>query len=141
MNDWIELSENPLLIDKAIAFVTDPAAGGIAVFLGTTRAEKSSSGRTLLALDYQAYEAMALEQFGAFAAEARGRWPVSRLAILHRTGRVEVGQCSVLIAVCTPHRAAAFEACEWIMDRIKSQAAIWKKEVWSDGEAAWVHPD
>lgn len=141
MSDWINLSSVALPVADAIGFVTDPSAGGIAVFLGTTRAQTGKSAQTLIALDYEAYESMALDQLKQFAAEARQRWPVTKLVILHRTGRVPVGEPSVLIALSTPHRASAFEACRWLIDTLKSQAAIWKKEVWSDGGAVWVQPD
>ena len=124
----------------ATAFVHDPHAGGIAVFLGTTRAERRSDGADLLALDYDAYPEMAATQLRDLAARARGQWPVIKLALLHRTGRVPLGEPSVLIAVSTPHRADAFAACRWLIDTLKAEAAIWKKEVWSDGNDSWVHP-
>ena len=124
----------------AIGFVTEGAAGGIAVFLGTTRAERSSDGRDLVALDYEAYEEMALKQMRDLAAAARSRWPVTKLALLHRTGRVAIAEPSVVIAVSTPHRADAFAACRFLIDELKKSVAIWKKEVWSAGDATWVHP-
>ena len=74
------------------------------------------------------------------AIEARNKWPVKRLAILHRTGPVAIGQASVIIAVSTGHRAKAFEACRWIIDTLKQQVTIWKKEIWSTGDATWVEP-
>ena len=74
------------------------------------------------------------------ADRARSRWPVVRLSLLHRTGRVPLGDPSVLVAVATPHRADAFEACRYLIDTLKAEAAIWKKEVWSDGTGSWVHP-
>ena len=139
-HDQIGITPDPLAPARAIAQVTDPAAGGIAIFLGTTRSETSPDGRVLLALDYEAYPEMAGAQFDELARRARDRWPISRLAILHRTGRVSVGEPAVLIAVATPHRAQAFEACQWLIDALKSEAAIWKKEIWQDGSSTWVHP-
>jgi molybdopterin synthase catalytic subunit len=136
--DWVSLTPIPLPVAEAMAFVADTSAGGIATFLGTTRSQDGEGGRTLLALDYEAYEQMAAEQFRALADQARHRWPVVKLVILHRIGRVELGEPSVLIAVSTPHRAQAFEACRWLMDSLKASAAIWKKEIWSDGSAKWV---
>jgi molybdopterin synthase catalytic subunit len=138
--DLIELSAAPIAVNSSIASVNEPAAGGIAVFLGITRSEISDDGRALLALDYEAYADMARTQLAELAQQARERWPICRLAILHRTGRVDVGQPSVLIAVSTPHRAEAFEACRWLIDALKASAAIWKKEIWSDGSSTWVHP-
>jgi molybdopterin synthase catalytic subunit len=137
---WIEISAGPISAGDAIAFVTDPAAGGIDVFLGTTRAENRADGQPLVALDYQAYEAMAVAQLNTIANAIESEWPVIRLAILHRTGRVEIGQPSVVIAVSTPHRADSFAACRAVIDRLKEVATIWKQEVWADGRATWVHP-
>jgi molybdopterin synthase catalytic subunit len=138
--DWIELSGAALDTAAAVRFVSDAAAGGIAVFLGTTREEMSSGGKALLALDYEAYADMAIGQMRVLARRAREKWPVTKAAILHRTGRVNVGEPSVIIAVATPHRAEAFEACRFIIDTLKAEVTIWKKEVWGDGKGTWVHP-
>jgi molybdopterin synthase catalytic subunit len=139
--DWIDLLPEPLPTAEAVNFVHDTTAGGIDVFLGTTRAEANPTGGELQALDYEAYPEMALQQLGALAMRARERWPVIKLALLHRTGRVSLGQPSVLIAVSTPHRAESFEACRFLIDELKRDVAIWKKEVRADGAATWVHPD
>jgi molybdopterin synthase catalytic subunit len=139
--DWIELTPEPLDVGKVVAFVTAPEAGGIAVFLGTTRAEKSEKGQALIALDYDAYGEMARKQMGELGARVRGKWPVERVAILHRTGRVNVGEPSVIIGVSTGHRSEAFEACRWVIDTLKAEVAIWKKEMWGDGSGRWVHPE
>jgi molybdopterin synthase catalytic subunit len=139
-SDWIEVSAQPLRVDRAVEFVTDPRAGGIDVFLGTTREEKASDGSELVALDYEAYAQMALEQLRALAQRAREKWPIIKLAILHRVGRVELGEPSVIIAVSTPHRADAFDACRFLIDELKVDVAIWKKEIWADGSASWIHP-
>jgi molybdopterin synthase catalytic subunit len=139
-SDWVQLREEAIDTPAAIEFVTDADAGGIAVFLGTTRSETQESGRALLALDYEAYAEMAIAQMRDLARLARQRWPVCKLAILHRTGRVRLAEPSVVIAVSTPHRAQAFEACRWIIDSLKKDVAIWKKEVWADGSGSWVHP-
>jgi molybdopterin synthase catalytic subunit len=140
VDDQVLLTPHALEFTAAIARVTDPSAGGIAVFLGTTRAENNADGRALVALDYDAYAEMAQTQLADLARRARDRWHISRLVIQHRTGRVAVGEASVLIAVSTPHRAEAFEACKWLIDTLKSEAAIWKKEIWGDGTSTWVHP-
>ena len=139
-NDWIEIVATPLDTDRAIAFVTAPNAGGIDVFLGTTRAERSSSGQQLIALDYEAYEQMALEQMRALAQRAREQFVVVKIAMLHRIGRVVVGEPSVAIAVSCPHRGQAFDACRFLIDELKKQVTIWKKEVWADGSTSWVDP-
>ncbi len=133
--DWLDLLESPLNVAAAVEFVTSPLAGGIDIFLGTTRAEGN-----LLALDYQAYELMARKQLIELARLARQRWPVVRLVVLHRLGRVALGEASVLIAVSTPHRAEAFECCRWLIDQLKREVTIWKQEIWASGEGTWVHP-
>ena len=140
MHDRITLSPDPLSTDAAVAFVADAAAGGIAVFLGTTRAETVPDGRALVALDYDAYAEMAVARLHQLVATARGRWPVTRAAILHRLGRVAVGEPSVVIAVSTPHRADAFDACRFLIDQLKVDVPIWKQERWADGTGTWVHP-
>ena len=135
------LGLTPDAIDRVAYDVTDPAAGGVCVFLGTTRGETSPTGQALSALDYEAYAEMAERQLADLAQRARERWPICRLALLHRVGRVAVGEASVLIAVSTPHRAEAFEACRWLIDTLKAELAVWKKEVWADGSTTWTPPN
>ena len=137
-DDWIQLRAQSLDAAAAVSFVSAPGAGGIDVFLGTTRGERNTDGRELIALDYEAYPEMATAQLHDLAKRVRERWPVIKLVLLHRTGRVGVGEPSVLIAVSTPHRAEAFEACRWLIDTLKKDVAIWKKEVWADGSSTWV---
>ncbi len=139
-SEWIEIIETPLDVGAAVGFVTDGAAGGIDVFLGTTRGEKSSDGNELLALDYEAYPEMALARMKQLAESARQQWPIVKVAMLHRMGRVKVGEASVIIAVACPHRGEAFAACKWLIDQLKIDVPIWKKEVWADGAESWVHP-
>jgi molybdopterin synthase catalytic subunit/molybdopterin converting factor small subunit len=116
-----------------------PADGAAVIFDGVVR--DNSRGRRTLYLDYEAYEAMALKQMEALAVEARSRFGVRGVSIVHRLGRLEIGESSVLIVVASAHRAAAFEACRWIIDTLKKTVPIWKKEyfedgaVWADGEA------
>lgn len=138
--NWTALSHVQLDASAAVQFVTDDQAGGIAIFLGTTRAEQNPSGGALLALDYEAYPEMAEAQLAELARRATEQYPVLKLVVLHRTGRVPVGEPSVIVAVSTPHRAEAFEACRWLIDTLKAEVAIWKKEVWEDGTHSWVHP-
>ena len=138
--DWIALTPDPLSTADAVAFVTDAAAGGIAVFLGTTRAETAVDGRELVALDYDAYAEMAVDRLRQLVADARASGDVTKVAVLHRLGRVAVGEASVVIAVSTPHRAAAFDACRFLIDRLKVDVPIWKQERWADGTGTWVHP-
>lgn len=127
--DLVHLTRDPIDSAAAIAQVGDPSCGAIAVFLGTTRADADAAGRRTAALDYEAYDQMALEQMRLLAAQARQRWPIARLAMVHRVGRVAVGEVSVVIAVSCPHRAEAFEACRWLIDELKKVVPIWKEQV------------
>ena len=140
-DDRIDIIPDSIDVAAATAFVASPCAGGVAIFLGTTRAERDSGGRDLLALDYEAYTEMALKQLQQLATGARSRWPIAKLALIHRVGRVPLGEPSVAIAVSCPHRAEAFDACRWLIDSLKKDVAIWKKEVWADGTGTWVHPE
>jgi molybdopterin synthase catalytic subunit len=141
MQDWLEILPTPLPTADAIRFVSVPEAGGVAVFLGTTRGENHpQSGHPLLALDYEAYPELANRQLTELAHHARQKWPILKLAVLHRTGRVGLAEPSVVIAVSTPHRAESFEACRYLIDQLKVEVAVWKKEVWSDGTTTWVDP-
>src|SRR3954462_12284173 len=139
-DDWIDILPTPLPTAQAIEFVSDARAGGIALFLGTTRAEKNAQGQELQSLDYEAYLEMAVPQLQTLAQASRSQWPIVKQVILHRTGRVELSQPSVLIAVASPHRHEAFAACRFLIDAIKADVAIWKKEIWSDGSGTWVQP-
>jgi molybdopterin synthase catalytic subunit len=134
---WIEILDSPLSVEAAVRFVAEGSAGGINVFLGTTRAETNPAGQRLIALDYEAYTEMALERLTALAASAAGQWPMVKMAILHRVGRVAVAEPSVIIAVSCPHRAESFAACKWLIDQLKIDVPIWKKEVWEDGTGSW----
>jgi molybdopterin synthase catalytic subunit len=138
--DLLEIQDDAIDIAGTIAFVADAAVGGIDVFLGTTREERNSDGRDLIALDYEAYADMAMKQLQQLADTARQHWPIVKLAIVHRIGRVALAEPSVVIAVSCPHRSEAFDACRWIIDTLKKDVAIWKKEIWSDGSGSWVHP-
>lgn len=137
MTDSIRITLTPLDSGQAVNLVTDPAAGGIAVFIGTTRAE-TSNGRQLLALDYEAFTEMAERQLAQLLIDVRQKWPVLRAVLWHRIGRVNVGEPSVIIAVATPHRAESFAACHWLIDELKASVTIWKKELWDDAGESWV---
>ena len=139
-DNWIALSPQALEVNRAVQFVTTAEAGAVAVFLGTTRAETNAAGQPLVALEYEAYAEMATQQLHDLARRARGRGPALKLALLHRIGRVAVGEPSVVIAVSTPHRGDAFALCQWLIDALKAEAAIWKREIWADGSRSWVTP-
>jgi molybdopterin synthase catalytic subunit len=137
--DWIEIIATPLQVAPAVQFVSDAAAGGIDLFLGTTRAEKSVDGRELIALDYEAYPEMALTRMRLLVERARAQWPIVKVAMLHRVGRVALAEPSVIIAVSCPHRGESFAACKWLIDQLKIDVPIWKKEMWGDGTGTWVN--
>jgi molybdopterin synthase catalytic subunit len=131
----IKIVRGPIDLDEVLDSVKSPKAGAIDVFIGTTR--NHSDGREVLFLEYEAYEPMAVKLMEAIGAEARRRWAIDRFAIVHRVGRVEVGDASVVIAVSAAHRRQAFEACRYVIDALKRDIPIWKKEAFSDGEV-WV---
>jgi molybdopterin synthase catalytic subunit len=118
--------------------VRSDSAGGVVLFLGTVR--DVTEGRRTASLDYEAYPEMAERKMREIVAEARGRWPIVECAIVHRVGHLELGEASVAIAVSCPHREQAFEACRYLIDRVKEVVPIWKCENWADGTSEWVHP-
>jgi molybdopterin synthase catalytic subunit/molybdopterin converting factor small subunit len=129
------LSAEPLSVDAAVAEVRDDAAGAIATFVGTTRAR--SRGRDVIHLEYEAYEGMAEQVMAELAARLAERHELCKVAIHHRTGRVDIGETSVVIAVSAPHRAAALEACREAIDELKVSVPLWKKEKYVGGEE-WI---
>ena len=129
------LSAEPLSLDAVVDEVRDDRAGAIATFVGTTRVE--SRGRTVQHLDYEAYEGMAENVMADIAASLKQRYDLCDIAIHHRTGRVEIGDASVMIAVSAPHRQDALAACKEAIDTLKEQVPLWKKEVYEGGEE-WI---
>jgi molybdopterin synthase catalytic subunit/molybdopterin converting factor small subunit len=131
----LRLSAEPLSLDAVVAEVRDDKAGAIATFVGTTRNE--SRGRVVQHLDYEAYEGMAEQVMAEIATSLKQRYDVCEIAIHHRTGRVEIGEPSVVIAVSAPHRQDALAACKDAIDTLKEEVPLWKKEVYEVGEE-WV---
>jgi molybdopterin synthase catalytic subunit len=129
------LSEAPLSLDAAVAEVARDQAGAIATFIGTTRV--NSRGRTVTHLEYEAYPGMAEQVMAEIAGELRERYEVCEIAIHHRTGRVEIGEPSVVIAISAPHRQDALAACKDAIDTLKERVPLWKKEVYAGGEE-WI---
>ena len=135
-SDVYRVVGRPLSPDAVAGMVDDPAAGGVVIFSGVVRNE--TGGRPVKFLEYEAHGPMAEAKLREIGDEARRRWPgVRRVAILHRIGRLEIGEASVLIAVSAAHRAEAFEACRWAIDTLKTTVPVWKKEHFEDGEV-WV---
>lgn len=112
--------------------------GAVVTFLGTVR--DLTDGKVTVALDYECYPEMAEKKMAEIEADTRRRWPVGDMVLEHRLGHLEVGDVSVAVAVSSPHRGAAFEACRHAIDRLKELVPIWKKENWADGTTEWVHP-
>jgi molybdopterin synthase catalytic subunit len=134
----IALTRQPIDVTAVLTQVRSPRAGAVVLFLGTTRC--AAEGRGTLALDYEAYEAMAVTCLQELIRQANERWPLTQVAIVHRLGRVAVGEISVAIAVSAAHREPAFAAGQWLIDTVKEVVPIWKREHWSDGTSSWVHP-
>jgi molybdopterin synthase catalytic subunit len=132
----VRLSTEPLSVEDALAFIADPGAGGSCLFIGTVR-DRSDAG-DVTGLHYEAWDDLATERLDEIATEMLDRWPLRRVAILHRTGDLAVGEASVVVACSAPHRAEAFEACRHGIERLKEDVPIWKKEGLVSGDAQWV---
>lgn len=130
--DTIVLSQEALSVSEAQKAVASSKAGAISLFVGTTRDE--FQGKQVVNLEYEAYEPMAKSEMRALCITARSKWPeIICIAVMHRIGTVPVGDTSVIIAVSSPHRIHAIEACHSIIDDLKARVPIWKKEVYKDG--------
>jgi molybdopterin synthase catalytic subunit len=130
-----EITSDPLTVDTIVTQLADPAMGAVVTFVGVVRCE--TGGREVLYLEYEAYPEMAEQVLEHIADEVRSRWPEIRdVAIMHRVGRLEVGETAVVIALSAAHRAQLFDALHYTIDRVKEIAPIWKREVWTDG-AEW----
>jgi molybdopterin synthase catalytic subunit len=134
----IEITDDPIDHAALTDRVRSPLAGAVCSFLGTVR--EMTGDRRTASLDYEAYPAMALKTLADLEAQARVRWPILEVAIVHRLGHLGLGEISVAVAVSCPHRHQAFDACRWLIDTLKEVVPIWKKEVWADGSEEWVHP-
>jgi molybdopterin synthase catalytic subunit/molybdopterin converting factor small subunit len=134
--DWIEVTAEPLSERALSDAVAEPGAGAVALFSGVVR--EHTGGRRVKFLEYEAHAPMAVAKMREIAGELRARWPgLRRIAMVHRIGRLEIGESSVMIAVSSPHRREAFEACRFAIDTLKEAVPVWKKEYFEDGEV-WV---
>ena len=135
MDKLFEVTEQAISVDQVIAGLADPAVGAITTFVGVVRGK--TAGRETLYLEYEAYPEMAEATLRQVGQEVLARWPeIRQVAIVHRTGRLEVGETAVVIALSAAHRRQVFDALHYAIDRIKEIVPIWKKEVWADG-AEW----
>ncbi len=129
------VTDKPIDLQELVDYVTDPEAGAIATFIGTTR--NNNEGRKVIGLDYDGYWEMAEKELVRIGADAKTKWPICRMAIAHRLGPVQITEASVIIAVSAGHRDAAFAACRFAIEEIKKTVPIWKKEVYEGGEI-WI---
>lgn len=134
----IELTRDCIDFAALTEQVRSTQAGAVLLFLGTVR--ELTGGRRTLALDYEAYPEMAQRKLREIAGQAIEKWPIVKLALIHRLGRLDLGEVSVAVAVSCPHRAQAFEAGRYVIDTLKEVVPIWKQENWSDGSTEWVDP-
>ena len=129
------VTNDPIELASLVRYVSDPEAGAIVPFIGTTR--NNNEGRKVIALDYEAYPEMAEKELARIGADAAKQWPICRMAIVHRLGPVQIGEASVIIAVSSAHRDAAFAASRYAIEEIKKTVPIWTKEFYEGGEV-WI---
>lgn len=134
--DRMYLTSEPISVDALLARVASPACGGTCLFLGTVRSATEDGGVT--AIEYSGYDAMVEAEFGRLEREVGERWPGVRVAVVHRLGRIPLGEASIAIAAAAPHRAEAFAACRHVIEEVKRRLPVWKKEFRVDGSATWV---
>jgi molybdopterin synthase catalytic subunit len=134
----IQLTDNQIDFGAVVERVRSPSAGAVVLFLGTAR--EWTGGRQTESLEYEAYVPMAERKLAEVAEEAKQRWNLTGLAVVHRIGHLEIGEVSVAVAASSAHRQDAFAACQYLIDRIKQVVPIWKCENWADGTREWVHP-
>lgn len=138
-NDFVVVGPGPINAEALLAEVTTPRCGAVTLFLGTVR-DHSDGIDGVTHLEYEAYDGIAEEKIAEIVAEARGKWEIEKVAVMHRVGSLTVGEASVAVAVGTGHRAEAFAAGRYIIDELKARVPIWKKEHWPGG-AEWVRED
>lgn len=131
----MHLTRHRISVDDLLADVQSPERGGTCSFLGTVRSDDD-----VTAIEYSAYDEMALAEIQRILSEAGERWPGARVTLQHRLGLVPVGEASIAIAAAAPHRDEAFAACRYVIDEVKKRLPIWKKELHVDGSATWVDP-
>jgi molybdopterin synthase catalytic subunit len=129
------LTRAPIHPDELLAVVQSPERGGNALFLGTVR--RGPEDGPVVRIEYTAYDAMLESEFAAIVTEGETRWPGTRLAAVHRLGDVPLGEASIAVAAAAPHRAAALDACRYVIEQAKQRLPVWKREILADGSAAW----
>lgn len=129
------LTESPLDVNAAFAFVTEPGTGATSIFVGTTR--DNFEGKKVVKLEYEAYESMALKELNKLCTSVRENFSVNKILVHHRLGEVKVTEASVIIAISSPRRKEALQAVSYAIDKLKATVPIWKKEIYEDGTGQW----
>ena len=130
------ITQEPILLEKFFSFTANPACGAVATFAGIVR--NHDHGCAVMKLYYECYPPMANKMMGELIRRARERWPVDEIRALHRVGELQIGEAAVAIAVSAAHRDEAFLACRFMIEGIKREAPIWKKQIFHDGSGEWV---
>jgi len=128
----IAIADSPIIIQECIDAAQSERAGAVDVFIGTVR--NHNKDKSVVRLEFETYDSMAVKKMQELADEAQARWNTEKIVMVHRKGVLSIGDVAVVIAVATPHRAASFEACKWLIDTLKQVVPIWKKEVYDNGE-------
>jgi len=137
-NRMIQITYDVIVPQQVIDFVTTAQAGAVVLFLGTVR--ELTHGRKTVSLTYEAYADMAIAIMHDIAEEAQTRWPIAKVAAVHRLGHLNLCETSIALAVSSPHRHDALQASQFLIDEIKTRVPVWKKEHWDDGTTEWIHP-
>jgi molybdopterin synthase catalytic subunit len=137
LNRKIALSESPLSIDEQYEFLRDDSVGGICLFIGTIRNKNLDKG--VERLEMEAYPPMAIKQIEKLCEQAEQTWQIKKSVVVHRTGKLAIGDIAVIIGVASVHRPEAFAACKWLIDELKKEVPIWKNEFYEDG-SSWLVP-
>ena len=135
----IEITSTQIDTSAVLASVQSTQAGAAVLFVGSTR--QFTDGRETLKLDYECYEALAIKKMTEILNQAKTKWKIEASSIVHRVGTVELGEASIAVAVSSPHRADSFEAGRWLVDTLKTEVPIWKRDYWADGSSEWIHPE
>jgi molybdopterin synthase catalytic subunit len=128
----IKISDKPIDVQACIDAAQSERAGAIDVFIGMVR--NHNNAKEVVRLEFETYDIMAIKKMEELANQARERWNIEKIVMIHRKGVLQVGDVAVVIAVSTPHRVASFEACQWLIDTLKTVVPIWKKEIYESGE-------
>ncbi len=134
-----KVTTEPLNIQTFNDLVKRPTDGAVVTFDGIVR--NSFDGRAVRSLEYEAYAEMAEKKMAQIGEQVRQKFPIGKIAMIHRLGQLDIGESSIIIAVAAPHRHEAFEACAYAMDRVKEEVPVWKKEFFADGNDHWVNQD